>query len=133
MTTTVTVSRAEALRPRSYAMFADLVDVPAVVDIRQGSDGAWTLTFAGDLSAELEATVRLRLTTASDADAAAKAALAAAVAAAAAYVPPILPNPATTDDLAAANADLSAQLTTVTNTLATAVDYLLGNNNQEAP
>jgi hypothetical protein len=123
--TEIVVTKAELRRPYNFDTLADIVpgETPR---LPKRPNGDLVVTFDADLSDEQVAAIRLRLTTLDDGEAATRTSLAEAAAAAAAYVPPVLPESPTTEDLAAANADLSAQLSTVTTTLASAVDYVLG-------
>lgn len=125
--TEVVIVKRELRRPYNFETLADIVpgETPGLV---KRATGDLVITFFADLTAEQIAAIRLRMTTADDTEAATRTLLATAVQNAAAYVPPTLPNPPTNEDLAAANADLSQQLATVTSALASTVDYLLGNN-----
>jgi hypothetical protein len=126
--TEVVIARRELRRPYNFETLADIVpgETPR---LPKRPNGDLAITFDAVLTAEQVAAIRLRMTTADDAEAATRTLLATAVQDAATYVPPTLPPDATAEESAAAIADLTGQVTTLTSTLASAVDYLLGTIN----
>jgi hypothetical protein len=126
--TEVVIVKRELRRPYNFETLTDIVpgETPRLPKLPNGD---LVITFNAVLTAEQVAAIRLRMTTADDAEAATRTLLTTAVQDAAAYVPPTLPPGATAEESAAVIADLTVQLTAVTSTLASAVDYLLGTTN----